>query len=255
MRMFHTVRLALAASALTLVGSALAGPTGDLYQFSGTNFPDTYGPVTLTYDGVAQTAGGMSVNERFDDFAGIPGGILTNFGLLASYENAGEVLEWSFRTLDNQLFSDAPTTPWGFAIEDLSWPSLPGVPVQTVESTSYLYFTTNGTPRTLNPALATSLGVVVGPHPFDASVPQVIYITSQDSELFSDGIASVVLEPEDSEDFPAALLQQLFGTSGGPLNGVQAGIMFQHVPEPSTIVLAAGGLMALALVSLRRRAK
>lgn len=253
MKTFRTACRALVACALTLVlaAPAQADPTGDQYLFSGINFPDTYGPVTLTFDGIAEQAGGMMVNERSNNFAGIPGGIITNFGPLTSYANAGEVVEWSFSTINGQTFSNDPSAPWGFSIEELEWLNMPGVPAVAVQSTSYLYLTQNGVPRTINPAVATFLNVVVGPHPFDPSVPQVVYITGQSEELFPNGVASLFLEPDDTEDFPAALLQQLFATN--PINDVHAGIMFQHIPEPSTLVLGVAGLAGLVLVALRRR--
>lgn len=250
MKTLQLARRATWAGALALGLSAVAwaSPTGN-YQFSGVNFPDTYGPVTLAFDGVAEDAGGMSVDERVNAFAGIPGGITTNFGPLVSYEAAGDVVEWSFSTLDGQSFSDNIAAPWGFSIQNLQWPGTP--PVATVGQTSYLYLTQNGVPLQINPAVATFLEVVVGPHPFDPAIPQVIYITGQDPEVFADGNASIELSIEDTEDFPAALLQQLFATN--PINDVHAGIMFQVIPEPTSVVLAGAAVAGLAMLVRRRR--
>lgn len=189
--------------------SAQSGLIGDQFTFSATNFPDSFGivtdpetqevtdhgtpPVTMTFDGIAETAGGLSVNERVETWAGIPGGIPAvqatgidgenNFDLL-DWENPGEVIEFSYTTLDMDWISDMELDQSGYTIAGLDWQNAePGTMPALFETGFFFYWTRDGSPITGYSTQLPDIGLLVGAHPFDENIPEVVYIAYSASQV------------------------------------------------------------------------
>jgi hypothetical protein len=223
--------LATAIFLLLAAPDAMGQPTpyGDQFMFSATNFPDSFGvtrdpefqvvtdhgtpPVTMTFDGVPEVGGGMTVNERAVVWPGLPGGInafhaFLNVSIdLVIWENPGEVLEFSFTTVDGEWISDNPGAPSALAVAGLDWPhATTGTQPALLneddfgQGAFYLYFTNDGVPLT-NMAIQIDTGIVVGEHPFDPSIPEVAYI------LYSNG------QIDDVTDFHEGGMDLLSGSS------------------------------------------
>ena len=190
---------------LTALGTALcalvtgnawghATPYGDTYTFSGENFPDNFGvvkepetgeiftyptaPYTITFDGIEEIAGGMKVNEKAitwpgksgiiaEQATGIDGQTLFE---LTDWQNSGEVLEFSFDTVDGQWISDNPQANSSFTLKGVDWQhAVEGDSPAFFRTGFYFYWTNNGVPLTGMSFTLPDLGVLVGPHPFDPS--------------------------------------------------------------------------------------
>jgi len=200
-KQFRLTALATVAAGL-FTATAWGHPTpyGDTYTFSGENFPNSFGvvkepetgeimtfpgaPITLRFDGIAETAGQMRVNERAVVWPGKSGLVGENPAAdpgeeilpLIEWENAGEVLEFSFDTLNGQWISSAPALNSSFTLAGIDWQhALNDATPQFYRTGFYFYFTNNGVPLT-GMEFTTDDAVYVGPHPFDDSVPEVAYI-------------------------------------------------------------------------------
>ena len=249
---------------------------GDTYTFSAGNFPDSFGttydpiivprgqeffdlesldidgdewggdPIELTFDGIAEQAGGLMVNERVEKWDGVDGGIFavqaagidgeTEFDLL-DWENPGEILEFSFTTVDGS---------WPAAeVEDNSFYSLIGLDWADSDANEvpfffeqgfYFYFSKDGEAITGYEAQAPELGVLVGEHPFDESIDEVVYIA------YSRGQVEEATKPYDGgfhltggttqldANASWALLLQTMGVAPSDQNGVHWGFL---VDEPN----------------------
>ena len=200
-RLFSCVALVtwLGCGALAAAQSRLIG---DTYTFSGTNYPGNIGatedpvtgevtdhgtsPVTVTIDGNAEVAGGMRVNERVVAWPGEVGGIpaVQEAGIdgetefyLTDWENVGEVLEFSFQTVDGQWISDEILDQSFATLRGVDWAkSEPGSEPYFYETGFYFYWTVDGQPLRDYVMTIPDLGILVGPHPFDPSIPEVAYI-------------------------------------------------------------------------------
>jgi hypothetical protein len=186
---------------------------GDSYTISFTNFDGNLGetedpvtreimehgtpPATLVFDGNPETAGGIIVRERATQFAGIPGGIpaVNQTGIdgqmefdLTIWENAGEIIEFDFRTVDGGWVADEIENS-AMTIRGLDWAnSDPGsFPTFFSEFTTdqgdfFLYYTIDGVPVT-GYEIQQDIGLLVGPHPFDPNIPEVVYIAYSDGQV------------------------------------------------------------------------
>lgn len=205
----------LAASVLGVLNDnpavAQSGLMGDQYTISGWNFPTSFGittdaddgetvidhgspPVTLTFDGVAETAGGLSVNERVVEWPGVEEGIFavqaagvdgeTEF-FLDSWMNAGEIVEFSFSTLNGGWLSQEDEFGQsGYSIAGLDWANAePGTMPLLYTNGFYLYVSRDGVSATGYATQIPELGLLVGAHPFDDSVSEVVYIAYSQGQV------------------------------------------------------------------------
>lgn len=243
-----------------------SGLLGDTYTFSGFNLPNSFGitidpetqeatdhgtpPVTLTFDGIAEQAGGLTVNERVHIWGGRPGGIfavqeagidgITDFDLI-EWENPGEVVEFSFQTTDGgYLSAEDDLGQSGYTVKGLDWNNAEPewTPEYFEDGGFYFYFSHDGVPVTGYQSLQPDLGVLVGEHPFDPNVEEVIFIA------YSSGQVEDVTEPyPGGMDFIGGTTQldETFGSwdllgevmgqeefisvNGQPANGVHAGFL------------------------------
>ncbi len=196
----------LAWCVMSSVGVAQSRLMGDLFTYSMTNsdgnLGETEDPVTrefiehalppaiLTFDGIEEVAGSMKVNERAVPWAGEPGGIpvVQAAGIevggevveeveLLDWEFAGEVVEFSFKTVDGGWFADDITGQSAITIRELDWAnSDPGAMPYFFEQGFYIYFSEDGVPVTGYATDIYDIGLFVRAHPFDESVPEVFYI-------------------------------------------------------------------------------
>lgn len=193
------------------VGLGESGLLGDTYTISAVNLPTSFGvttdpvfqtatdhgtpPIEVTFDGVAESAGGMLLNERVVVFDGIPGGILaeqaagidgqTEFDLFA-WEEPGEVVEFSFQTLDGgYLSAEDDMGQSGYTVKGLDWNGAEPewTPEYFEDGGFYFYFSHDGVAVTGYEALQPELGVLVGPHPFDDTVEEVIFLAYSSSQV------------------------------------------------------------------------
>lgn len=191
--------------------AAQSGLTGDQYNISAWNFPTSFGittdaddgettidhgspPVTLTFDGIAEPAGGLSVNERVIEWPGVEEGIFavqaagvdgeTEF-FLDAWMNAGEIVEFSFSTIDGGWLSQEDEFGQsGYSIEGLEWANAESGTMPTLyENGFYLYVTRDGVPATGYATQIPELGVLVGEHPFDDTVSEVVYIAYSQGQV------------------------------------------------------------------------
>lgn len=186
---------------------------GDTYLFSATNFDGNIGetedpvtreiidhgtpPVELTFDGIPETAGGMIVNESVTAFPGIPGGIHAEnqAGIdgvfefdLTIWENAGELVQFDFQTVDGGYISDEVDTS-AITMRELDWAnSDPGSfpaffsELSDEQGDFFLYYSKDGVPVT-GYEIQLDVGLLVGPHPTDPNVPEVVYIAYSDGQV------------------------------------------------------------------------
>ncbi len=183
-------------------------PYGDTYTFSGENFPNSFGvvkepetgvitdygtpPLTLTFDGIAENVGELRINERAVKFpgrfdlnleqaAGIDGQTIFEF---TEWHNPGEVIEFSFEPLDGQWIANSPAANSSFTIDGLDWlHAAPGATPLFQRQSFYFYWTNNGVPITNMSFVLPDLGVLVGEHPFDPSIPEAVYIAYGGGQL------------------------------------------------------------------------
>jgi hypothetical protein len=178
---------------------------GDSYTFSATNFPGDTGvvedpeadrprtpidtgtlPAILTFDGVEEIVGGMRVNERVVPWPGQPGGIPaeqaagidgeTEFDLV-DWEFEGEVVEFTFNTVDGSWVSGDRDGQSLVTIKNLDWQNSDAGSVPFFFETGfYIYYMKDGVPLTGYETLQPDIGLLVGAHPFDNSIEEIFYI-------------------------------------------------------------------------------
>jgi hypothetical protein len=242
---------------------------GDTYTASFTNFPSDVGvtidpvsmeehdhgtPVQITFDGIAETVGGMMVNERVVTWAGVPGGIpavqaagdengTTEFDLF-DWELPGEIIEFSLQTVDKGWISDDDSTHGFQTFEELDWrSSQPNSEPEFFETGFYFWYSKDGQPISGYETMLPEIGLLVGAHPFDPSIPEVVYIA------YSSGQVQEVTEPyaggtdftfgttqlEDEASY--ALLAEVMGVDalGAAANGFHLGILV-NPPAASAVV-------------------
>jgi hypothetical protein len=195
----------LAASSVLLpTGMAFAQSRliGDKYTFSGGNFPGNFGqtqdpvsgeetdhgsaPGSVTFDGIAETVGGMKINERVVSWPGVTNGVqvvqeagidgLTEFDFL-DWENPGEVVEFSFETADGKYVSNDILGQSFVTLRDLTWKnSAADAQPALFQEGFYIYYSVKGVPAANYATQLPGIGIGVGKHPFDPKVPEVFYI-------------------------------------------------------------------------------
>jgi len=216
-------------AAFSLVNSALAEPHGE-YLVTGFNFPGNYSE-NVTFDGVAELVGTaplqMYVNERATNRPGTPGGIATNIGPALSFEQSGTVVEYIFDTQDGGSYNDFYFDAWQISIANLDFGNEPW---KIVQDTFFGYWRTPDGAVTI-PQSAIDLGLVVGPHPTDPTIGQVVYF-GNDEEEFPDGL--VYFDLGVGSEFSSGSLEFLFGAS--PLSGVTIAAMYQKVNQVEPVV-------------------
>ena len=245
------------------------GPYGDTYSFSAENFPNSFGvvsepetgqvfdfgtpDVTLTFDGIAEDAGQMMVNERAVvwpgkfgitavNVAGIDG--QTTFDL-PEWQNPGEVLEFSFDTKDGAFVSDAPFSQSSFNLKGIDWSgAAAGDTPFFYETGFYFYFADDGVPIANMAFVLADTGVLVGPHPFDPSVPEVAYIAysrGQVDDVTDEYAGGVDIKAGtrqlDENQASWAILQQVLSITPASGNGLRVG----YLVDIDTEINAASG--------------
>ena len=252
-----------------------SGLWGDTFTFSADNLPDTFGittdpvsgevtdhgtpPVVLTFDGIAEPAGGLNVNERVTTWDGQEGGITAYHYFLdveqdlVDWTNPGEIVEFSMQTRNGDYISNNDFEHSFYALRGLDWAnSEPGSQPEFYETGFYFYFTRDGVPAT-GYATQIDTGLAVGPHPFDASVPEVVYIG------YSQGQVNEITDPYpggtdllggttqlDEQSGSWAALAEVMGLeptqeiNGQPANGYHVGFLV----KPPEGAIAAGILRA-----------
>jgi hypothetical protein len=138
---------------------------GDVYSLSTYNFPQSFGQtiepesqtvmnhgsaaVSLRFDGTAENAGNLRVNERVvtwdgrDDLRGVQAAGIEGMNEfeLTEWANEGEVMEFSFVTRDGSYLADDPDGQSGYTIRGLNWAnSEPNSQPELFESGFYFYF-------------------------------------------------------------------------------------------------------------------
>ncbi len=254
------LRLSAAAVALCCITATVAWghptPYGDTYTFSGENFPNSFGVVkepeygtimdfgtpalNLTFDGIAEDVGQLRINERSVKFpgrfdlkaenaAGIDG--QTVFELI-DWHNPGEIVEFSFDTLDGQWIANDPAANSSFTIDGLDWLHAAAGESPSFQGQGfYFYFTNNGVPIANMSFVLANLGVLVGEHPFDPTVPEVVYIAYGGGQ-----VDDLIDEYEGGTDIHAgtrqlddnaswALLQQVLSIPPATGNGIRLGYL------------------------------
>ena len=201
------VAITFSATAQAQVDSRLRG---DTYTFSATNFPGNIGetedpvtreiidhgtaPVQLTFDGIEEVAGGMRINERAVNFDGIDGGVFTvqaaGIGAqgrtefeLVDWQFPGEVIEFSFQTVDGGWIADDLTGQSALTMRELDWQNSEDIDPSFFTQGFYFYYSSNGTPISGYETQQPGIGLLVGEHPFDPSVPEVVYLTYSSGQV------------------------------------------------------------------------
>ena len=201
--------LAFACSLRAGYAQAASRLYGDQYTFSAMNFPGNVGitedpvtreiidhgtePVVLTFDGIEEVAGGMKVNERAVEWAGQEFGIHaiqdatidgeTEFDLV-DWELPGEVVEFSFETVNGSWISGDEIAHSAVTMRDLTWAnSDPGSMPEFYKTGFYLWYSKDGVGVEGYSTILPQIGLLVGPHPFDPSVPEVFYIAYSQGQV------------------------------------------------------------------------
>ena len=137
----------------------------------------------------------MRVNERIVEWPGVPGGIPvvqeagidgeTEFDLIDWELEGLEVIEFSFQTVDGGWISDDLFDHSFITLRGLDWAnSEPGSePFFFQLGGFYFYWTVDGQPVTGYETSMFDIGLLVGAHPFDETIPEVTYIGYSASEV------------------------------------------------------------------------
>jgi hypothetical protein len=231
--------VALASVLPGFVGLASAAVVGDQYWLQAVNFPNTYGPSYVTFDGVEELIGGsngMYVNESSSAY---PGG-----SAFPAWAAPAELLEFSFRKEAAPLYSSL--NPSQLMMGDLDW-GMPGMIQVGRENSAFVYFTSNGTAKTMRDVYG--LGVVFLPHPLNPSI-QVAVLGH-----------SPIIGTVDGLDVPDVFNNRSLGQTmlalglvPTQINDVHIGVMIDQVqiPEPASALLLGGAGLALVI---RRRSR
>jgi hypothetical protein len=247
------------AATLLLVIASLAGaaaPTpipGDTYLGQGNNFPNSYGPSPLVYDGTMQLLGGpasegmnWTVTDTLLPAGAWPGGLPTNQGSISEFAGEGTVMQFDWTTEDGANYNN-DAGAWSVLTADLDF----GAGIRLLDNTAFAYWSRDGEPLVIPDVVLALFDAEVGPHPTDPAVTQVVYFRDVDdpanqSTPFPDG--KFMFGFDDNGDLNANVLTLFLGE---PLNGLHMGVTV--VPEPGTLVLAAFGLLGLLAIGRRRR--
>ena len=167
-------RIALIAYLILLLPfNLLAQPFDDIYSVGGINFPDTYGPVSITFDNQLTNVGGMSIGESVAEFQGTLEGLLVNDLngqelILSTWENCGTIIEFNWNTQNGAFIAGTPRL--GIASE-LSFSELNlSQSFNYIPSGLFITFRRN------------SLGVATSPDPSLFSDPTLLGIGEHPSE-------------------------------------------------------------------------
>jgi len=226
--------LSVLVPACVLIGAlpAAGSIAGDTYMIRGENFPDTYGPSPVVFDGIEESVPGsakMLVNEYS-----------------APLSVTSELLEFSFRTNDGSQLAGNPLALVNLSIMDLDF-NRPGMTQVARKDTAFLYFTTNGQPLPMTDVLGA--GLVFLPHPLNPAI-QVVLLGNSAIQGTADGLDLGDPFPDSINGQPLTWFVTMMALGlGGQVNDVHMGVVIDHVPEPATLMLVAGGLAAL----IRRR--
>jgi hypothetical protein len=253
---------------------------GDDYSFSATNFPGDVGvvedpeedrprtpidsgtlPAILTFDGVEQTVGGMRINERVIQWPGRPGGIpaVQDAGIegetefdLVDWEFEGEVVEFTFNTVDGSWISGDRDGQSLITIRNLDWQNSDADSAPFFFETGfYLYYTKDGVPLTGYETIQPDIGLLVGTHPFDNSIEEVFYIAYsrgqvEDVSLPYDGGVDLTFGTTQLDETVGSwdLLAEVMGLSDliEGANGIAIGFLVE--PPTGTIVVLPGDFNA-----------
>lgn len=253
-----TILCALAAPATSLHGAPVP-VAGDIYLGQGVNFPNAYGPSPVAFDGSAELLGGpspegMNWNESDTFLAeGVwPGGLPTTngpTGTLAEFSGEGTILEFAWSTEDGDSYNNSGNDVWAVGVADLDF----GRPIKALDNTTFAYWTVDGVPQQIQPALLSLLGIEFGPHPSNPAVPQVVFFRDDDDKVnkstaFPDGKFLFGFSDDEGEATSGVLEGLLIVPT---VNDIHLGVMI--VPEPSTAYLVLiGGLLMLSMARRRR---
>jgi hypothetical protein len=246
----------LAAAVLLVIASSAgaSAPTpipGDTYLGQGSNFPNTYGPAALVYDGTTQPLGGPSpegmnwtVTDTLLPAGTWSGGLPTNKGSIPEFAGEGTIMAFAWTTEDDAGYNN-DAGAWAVLTADLDF----GAGIRLLDNTAFAYWSRDGEPIVVPDVVLALFDAEVGPHPTDPAVTQVIYFRDIDdpayeSTSFPDG--KFMFGFEDDGELNSNVLQLFLGE---PLNGLHMGLMV--VPEPATAVLAAFGLLSLLAMGRR----
>ena len=278
-----TLIVFLACMQLTFGQSRL---TGDKFTISVANFPDSFGttydpvfvprgqeffdldslendgeewggnPVELTFDGVAEQAGGLMVNERTFQWPGKPGGIFgtqaagidgeTEFDII-DWEIPGEIVEFSFDTVDKGWIADNPGEQSFYTILGLDWAnSDPGAQPELFETGFYFYYTKDGEAIKGYETQLEGIGLLVGEHPFDPTVEEVVYIAysrnqvNEATKVYDGGLHMTGGTTQlDESDGSWALLLGAMGVEASDQNGLRWGFLIDP-PKGEAVVFENG---------------
>jgi hypothetical protein len=242
---------------------------GDSFSFSATNFPGDTGvvedpeadrprtpidtgtpPATLTFDGVEEIVGGMRVNERVVTWPGQPGGIpaVQATGIdgqtdwdLVDWELEGEVVEFTFNTVEGGWVSGDPDGQSLVTIKGLDWQNSDADSMPFFFETGfYMYYTKDGVPLSGYETLQPDIGLLVGAHPFDNSIEEVFYIAYsrgqvEDVSLPYEGGVDLTFGTTqlDEEIGSWDLLAEVMGLTSSMLDGAN-GIAIGFLVDPPT---------------------
>ena len=189
---------------------------GDSFEFSAGNLPTSFGttfdpeleptgfdffdleiletggddwggdPVVLKFDGIAEEAGNIIVNERVVPWSGVDGGIFavqaagiddeTEFDLI-DWENEGEVVEFSFQTKDGSWPAAEIADHTFYTLVGLDWAnSDPNESPEFFQQGFYFYYSSKGVATKGYEMQLPQTALLVGKHPFDDSIEEVVYI-------------------------------------------------------------------------------